>query len=149
MIDRGDELATVFGGGGFIGRYVCELLLRSGVRVRVASRNPRSAYFIQPLGQVGQIGFVRTDISDARSVVRACEGASAVVNLCGILKGHFEAVHVTGARNVAEAARDAGAQALVQVSAIGADPGSEADYGKTKGEGEAAVRAAFPTATIF
>lgn len=149
MIDRGDELVTVFGGGGFIGRYVCEILLRSGRRVRVASRNPRSAYFIQPLGQVGQIGYVRADITQADSIARAVDGASAVVNLCGILKGHFRAVHVAGARNIAEAARDARAEALVHISAIGADPNSEAEYGKTKGEGEAAVRAAFPAATII
>ena len=72
-----------------------------------------------------------------------------MVNLCGVLKGNFQAVHVTGARNVAEAARDAGARALVQVSAIGADPGAEANYGRTKGEGELAIREAFPDATII
>ena len=149
MIDRGNELVTLFGGGGFIGRYVCEFLLRSGCRVRIASRNPRSAYFIQPLGQVGQIGYVRADIIEPESIARAVDGAAAVVNLCGILKGHFEAVHVTGAGNIAEAARDAGVQALVQISAIGADPESESDYGKTKAEGEAAVRAAFPAATVI
>ena len=38
MIDRSEELVTVFGGSGFIGRYVCELLMKSGVRVRVATR---------------------------------------------------------------------------------------------------------------
>lgn len=149
MIERSDELVTVFGGGGFIGRYVCELLLKSGVRVRVASRRPSRAHFIQPLGQVGQFGFVRADVTDRDSVARALDGASAAINLCGILKGRFRAVHVTGARNVAEAARDAGAGALVHISAIGSDPGSEADYCKTKGEGEAAVRAAFPGSTII
>jgi uncharacterized protein YbjT (DUF2867 family) len=117
--------------------------------VRIASRNPRSAYFIQPLGQVGQIGYVRADITEPESIARAVDGAASVVNLCGILKGRFRAVHVTGAGNIAEAARDAGAQALVHISAIGADPESEADYGKTKSEGEAAVRSAFPAATII
>ena len=149
MIDRGDELATVFGGGGFIGRYVCELLLKSGVRVRVASRNPRSAYFIQPLGQVGQIGYVRADISDPKDVARAVDGASSVVNLCGVFGRAMQAVHVRGAGNVAQAARDAGVGAQVQISAIGADPASEADYGKTKAAGEEAVRGAFPGATII
>src|SRR3990170_4753916 len=149
MIDRGDELVTVFGGGGFIGRYVCEILLRSGLRVRIASRDPRNAYFSRPLGQVGQIGFFRADITDAESIARAVDGAAAVINLCGILKAPFRAAHVTGAGKLAEAARDAGAQALVHISAIGADPNSDADYGKTEGEGEAAVRAAFPTATII
>lgn len=149
MIEPSQQLVTLFGGGGFIGRYVCEMLLKSDVRVRVASREPRRAQFIQPLGQVGQFGFVRADIADAKSVARAVAGSWAVINLCGVLKGTFQAVHVTGARHVAEAARDAGAHALVQVSAIGADPGAEANYGRTKGEGEVAIRAAFPNATII
>ena len=148
MIDRYEELVTVFGGDGFIGRYVCELLMRSGVRVRVASRDPRNSYFIQPLGQVGQFGFVHADITDADSVRRVIDGTSAVVNLVGAFGRKMEAVHVDGARNVAEAARDAGSLALVHVSAIGADPDSPSNYGRTKGEGELAVRKAFPKATI-
>ena len=149
MLERTEELVAVFGGGGFIGRYVCEMLMQSGVRVRIASRQPRHAYFIQPLGQVGQLGYVRADITNAESVKRAVDGASAVINLCGVLKGNFQAVHVTGARNVAEAARDAGATALVHISAIGADPKSESAYGRSKGDGEAAVRAEFPAATLI
>ena len=149
MIEPSQQLVTLFGGGGFIGRYVCEVLLRTGARVRVASREPRRAHFIQPLGQVGQFGFVRADITDPQSVARAVEGSAAVINLCGVLKGNFQAVHVTGARNIAEAARGAGAEAFVQVSAIGADSEAEADYGRTKSEGERSVREAFPTATII
>ena len=149
MKDPTDQLVTVFGGGGFIGRYVCEMLLKSAVRVRVACREPRLAHFIQPLGQVGQFGFVRADITDKASVERAVEGASAVVNLCGILKGELAAVHVAGAENIAKAAREAGALALVHISAIGADAQGDAEYGKTKGSGEAAVRSAFPGSTII
>ena len=149
MIERAEELVTVFGGGGFIGRYVCEFLLKSGVRVRVASRDPRRAYFIQPLGQVGQFGFVCADITKADSVRRALHGASAAINLCGVFGRAMQKVHVDGARHVAEAARAEGAEALVHVSAIGADPGSQSNYGRTKGEGEQAVRKAFPNATII
>src|SRR2546423_4653786 len=108
MIDRSEELVTVFGGDGFIGRYVCEFLLRSGVRVRVASRDPRNAFFIQPLGQVGQFGFIDADITDAAKVRRAVDGTSAVVNLVGVFGRKMQAVHVDGARNIAEAARDSG-----------------------------------------
>lgn len=149
MIEPSQQLVTLFGGGGFVGRYVCEMLLKTGARVRVASREPRRAHFIQPLGQVGQFGFVRADIVSPDSVAAAVEGSSAVINLCGVLRGNFQAVHVTGARNVAQAARDAGAEALVHVSAIGGDPQSEANYGRTKGEGELAVSQAFPNATII
>ncbi|MFL6758512.1 complex I NDUFA9 subunit family protein [Sphingomonas sp.] len=148
MLERAEELVTVFGGGGFIGRYVCEFLLKSGVRVRIAQRNPRQAYIIQPLGQVGQFGFVAADVTNADSVRRALHGATAVVNLCGVFGAEMRAVHVDGARNVAEAARDGGLDAVVQVSAIGASLKSESTYGRTKAEGEEAARAAFPSATI-
>ncbi len=148
MLERAEELVTVFGGSGFIGRYVCELLMQSGVRIRVATRQPRLAHHLQPLGQVGRLGFVRADILDARSVAHAVEGATSVINLIGVLKGHFQAVHVTGAKHIAEAARDTGASSLVHISAIGADPQSPSAYGRSKGDGELAVRAAFPAATI-
>ena len=149
MIRASEQQVTVFGGGGFIGRYVCEFLLKSGVRVRVAQRDTRRAHIIQPLGQVGQFGFVRADVTDKDSVRRAVKGASAVINLPGVFGRRMHSVHVEGARNVAKAAEAAGVAALVHVSAIGADPKSDSDYGRTKGEGEAAVRAAFPDATII
>jgi NADH dehydrogenase len=148
MIERSEELVTVFGGGGFIGRYVCEALLKSGVRVRIAQRNPRQAYIIQPLGQVGQFGFVAADVTNADSVRNALRGASAAINLPGVFGKKMRQVHVDGPRNVAEAARDAGLDALVHISAIGADVHSQSLYGESKGEGEIAVRKAFPKATI-
>lgn len=148
MIERPEELVTVFGGGGFIGRYVCEYLFRRGVRVRVASRDPRSAYFIQPLAQVGQFGFEQANVTDAASVRNAVHGATAVVNLCGVFGRAMHSVHVEGVRNIAEAAKAEGVAALVHVSAIGADASAESNYGRTKGEGEAALRKAFPDATI-
>ncbi|QIK78383.1 complex I NDUFA9 subunit family protein [Sphingomonas piscis] len=148
-LEPAEQLVTVFGGGGFIGRYVCEYLLKAGVRVRVASRDPRTAHHIQPLGQVGQVGYVRADITNERSVEAAVHGATAVVNLPGVLKGRFEAVHVDGARFVAEATAREGANALVHVSAINADAASQSSYGSSKGRGEEAVRAAFPQATII
>lgn len=149
MIERSTELVTVFGGDGFIGRYVCEQLLQGGVRVRVACRDPRRAHFIQTLGQVGQIGFVRADITNAADVARAVDGADAVINLVGIMNGLLQAAHVDGPRALAEAARAAGASALVHISAIGADPTSASLYGQSKGAGELAVRGAFPKATII
>jgi NADH dehydrogenase len=148
MITRSEQLVTVFGGSGFIGRYVCERLLKAGVRIRVATRHPRGAYFLQTLAQVGQWGAVRADVTNRASVRDALDGASAAINLPGVLGGNFRGVHVHGARNVAEEAAAAGLKALVHVSAIGADPNAEPDYARTKGEGEVAVREAFPGATI-
>jgi NADH dehydrogenase len=149
MIERFEEQVTVFGGGGFIGRYVCEALFKRGVRVRIASRDPRNAYFIQPLAQVGQFGFEKADLTNLESVRHALRGASVAINLCGVFGRRMQAVHVDGARNFAEAAREAGIKSLVHLSAIGADPQSQSDYGRTKGEGEAAVRKVFPAATII
>jgi uncharacterized protein YbjT (DUF2867 family) len=146
MIDP--KLVTVFGGSGFIGRYVCEQLFDADARVRVVTREPRHASFIQPLGQVGQFGFVRGDVTDTDSVRRAVEGASAVINLTGAFKRMGD-VHVDGAGNIAEAARDLNVGSLVHISAIGANPEADAVYARTKGEGEKAVRTAFPNATII
>ncbi|MDQ8756767.1 complex I NDUFA9 subunit family protein [Sphingosinicella sp. LHD-64] len=148
MTAKTDRLVTLFGGGGFIGRYVAQALYAEGARVRIAAREPKRAYFLKPLGGLGQTQFVRADITDPASVAAAVTGADAVVNLVGVFKGDLKRVHVDGARNVAEAAAAAGARALVHISAIGADPKSESHYGRTKGEGEAAVKAAFPTATV-
>ena len=144
-----DRLVTLFGGGGFLGRYVAQALLKGGTRIRVAERDPRDAWFLKPLGGLGQTQFAAVDITDPASVARVIAGSDAVVNLVGILKGRFEAIHVDGARNVAEAAKAAGAEAMVQISAIGADTASPSAYGRSKGAGEAAVRAAFPGATII
>lgn len=147
MIDRDYKLVTVFGGSGFIGRYVCEQLLKQGVRVRLASRTPRTAHYIQPLGQVGQWGIVPADITRPETLRAAVEGADAVVNLVGSFT-NMAKVHAQGARNVAEFAREAGAKALVHVSAMSSDAESDAGYSRTKGQGEEAVRKAFPEATI-
>jgi uncharacterized protein YbjT (DUF2867 family) len=144
-----DTLITVFGGSGFVGRYVVQALLKTGARVRIAARDPRDGYYLRAQGGLGQTQFVAADVRKPDAVARALAGANAVVNLVGILKGDFHSFHVEGARNVASAATSAGLNALVQVSAIGADPASRSAYGKSKGEGEAAVRAAFPSACIL
>ena len=144
-----NQLITVFGGSGFLGRYVVQALLKSGARVRIAARDPRGGLFLKTQGGLGQTQFVAADIRKQETVARALDGSDGVINLVGILKGDFQGFHVGGARTVAKAAAAAGVTALVQVSAIGADPLSASAYGKSKGEGEVAVRAAFPGATIL
>ena len=146
------RLVAVFGAAGFIGRYVVQELARADARIRAATRDPQNAQFLKPLTALGQLGYARANLSDPAAVEAACEGADTVVNLVGILDGDedaFEAVHVAGARRAAEAAARCGASAFVQVSAIGADPEAAADYARTKGEGERAVREVFPGATII
>ena len=144
-----DELVTLFGGGGFLGRYVAQELLRGGARVRIAERNTLDAYYLKPLAGLGQVQSVAADITKPASLARAVHGSTAVINLVGILKGKFEAVHVEGARNAAVAAAAAGASRFVQISAIGADPDAASAYARSKGQGEQAVHAAFPRATII
>jgi NADH dehydrogenase len=144
-----DRLVTIFGAGGFIGRYVVQNLFKSGVRIRAAQRDPKAAWFLKPLGGLGQTQFVAADVRSFDSVARAVAGADVVINLVGILKGDFESFHVRGAANVAIAAAEAGATSLVHISSIGADPDSPSDYGRSKGRGEQAVREAFPAATII
>lgn len=148
-MNRADKPVVLFGGGGFLGRQVAQELLSKGYRVRIAQRNPRNAMAIRSLGDMGQTQFVAADITKADQVRAALVGAGAAVNLVGLLRGAMQAAHVEGARIIAEASAAAGLDALVQISAIGADSASPSAYGRTKGEGEAAVRTAFPSATII
>lgn len=142
-------LVTVFGGSGFVGRYVVRDLLSAGWRVRVAARHPEASTFLRPQGGLGQTQFVAADVTNAASVARAVAGADAVVNLVGILKGDYARVQADGAALVAQAAAAAGATKFLHMSAIGADAASPSAYGRTKGQGEAAVRAAFGAAVIL
>ncbi len=144
-----DRLVTLIGGGGFAGRYIAQSLLKAGARVRIAQRDPRSAWFLKPLGGLGQTQFVAADVTRPETLARAVAGSDAVVNLVGVFGSRMDAVNAAGSGNAARAATDAGATGFIQMSAIGADSESASAYGRSKGEGEAAVRAAFPTATIL
>lgn len=143
-----DRLVVMFGGSGFIGRYVAQRLLAAGARVRFAERDPRRAFYLKPLGSLGQVQFVTADVTHAESVARAVTGADAVINLTGAFDHMFE-IHRDGAANVAKACAAAGVDSFVNISAIGADAEGKSAYARSKGEGEAAVRAAFPAATIL
>jgi NADH dehydrogenase len=144
-----NKLVTLIGGGGFLGRYVAQALLERGARVRIAQRDPRQAFFLKTQGGLGQTQFVAVDITKPESIARVVADADAVVNLVGILAGDFQKIQVDGARIVAEAAAHARVATLIHMSAIGADSASDSAYGRSKGEGEAAVRAAFPAVTIL
>ena len=143
---------TIFGGSGFLGRYVVRALAKKGWRIKVATRRPNRAFFLRPMGQVGQIGFIKCDVADAGQIAHAMAGSQAVVNLTGILfqRGQtFDAVHVKGPEAIAREAARLGLRAMVHVSAIGADSESDSRYAESKAEGEKRVREAFPAATIM
>lgn len=143
------KLVVMTGGSGFLGRHVAQALLERGARLRIASRHPEKAFKLKPLANLGQLQFVRCDITDAANVRAIMHGADAVVNLVGTFTGNLAQVMVTGAGNVAAAAKDAGAQAMVHVSAIGANEDSEAGYASAKALGERAVLEAFPKASVL
>jgi NADH dehydrogenase len=147
------RLVTIFGGSGFVGRHLVQVLAKAGWRVRVAVRRPDLAGHLQPLGAVGQIHAVQANIRNRDSIARAIAGADAVINLVGILaesgRQKFATVQAQGARMVAEETARAGITNLVQISAIGADAASNSHYAATKAAGEAAVLAAVPSAVIL
>lgn len=147
------KLVTIYGGSGFVGRYIARRLAADGWRVRVAVRRPNDAIFVRPYGVPGQVEPVLCNIRDDASVRAAMLGADAVVNCVGILnaigKNRFDSVQAEGAGRVARIAAELGVQRLVQLSAIGADAGSDSAYAQTKAKGEAAVQAAFPQAVIL
>jgi uncharacterized protein YbjT (DUF2867 family) len=147
------DLVTVFGGSGFIGTQIVRALARQGLRIRVAVRQPHLAHTMRLMGDVGQIEVVQANVRNEASVRRALEGAQACVNAVGILfeagAQKFKALHVEGAANVAQTAKALGVERLVHISAIGADANASSDYARTKAQGEAAIRAAFPEAVII
>jgi NADH dehydrogenase len=147
------ELVTIFGGSGFVGTQVVQLLAKAGYRVRVAVRRPDLAGHVRPLGGVGQVVPIQANVRNKDSVLAAVKGATAVINLSaiGIEKGkqRFRAVNVMGARNVAEAAKAAGAGTLIQMSVLGADEHSPSLFARSRAMGEAEVRRIFPSAIIF
>jgi uncharacterized protein YbjT (DUF2867 family) len=147
------KLVTIFGGSGFVGRYIARRMAKEGWRVRVAVRRPNEALFVKPYGTPGQVEPLACNIRDDASVRAMIRGADAVVNCVGILnrsgKNTFDTVQTEGAGRIARIAASEGVGNFVHISAIGADAASDSDYARTKAEGEAAVAAAFPTAVIL
>jgi NADH dehydrogenase len=147
------NLVTIFGGSGFVGRYIARRMAKEGWRVRVAVRRPNEALFVRQYGVVGQVEPVFANIRDDDSVRAALHGANAVVNCVGILAeqgdNKFAAVQVEGAARIAKIAAAEGITRMVHVSAIGADPASKSQYARTKAAGEEAVLASIPSAVIL
>jgi uncharacterized protein YbjT (DUF2867 family) len=145
-------VVTVFGGSGFVGKHVVRALARQGWRVRVAVRNPAIAYDLKPMGDVGQIQVVRCDVRKEADIAKALDGASACVNLVGILyqtlSQKFDALHRQASAHMAQICAAKGITAFVQMSAIGANPKAASAYASTKGLAEEAVRKAIPGAVI-
>ena len=144
---------TIFGGSGFVGRYIVQKFAEKGDQIRVAVRNPIAAQFLKPLGEVGQITPVQVSLSSSKSLSQVIQGSDVVINLVGILyeKGSqtFEALHVEGARNIAKTATKLGVSTLLHMSALGANKDSQAPYASTKARGEEMVLKYFPEATFF
>ncbi|MEM9306621.1 MAG: complex I NDUFA9 subunit family protein [Pseudomonadota bacterium] len=147
------KLVTIFGGSGFVGRYIARRMAKAGWRVRVAVRRPNEAMFVKPYGVVGQVEPVFCNIRDNASVEQVMLGADAVVNCVGILvedgKNRFAAVQAEGAARIARIAAAQGISRMVQLSAIGADAASESIYAQTKARGEAAVLEHLPDAVVL
>ena len=147
------KLVTIYGGSGFVGRYIARRMAKEGWRVRVATRRPNEALFVKPYGSVGQVEPVFCNIRDDASVRAVMLGADAVVNCVGTFdkggRNSFQAIQNLGAGRIARLAAELGVGTLVHISAIGADAQSDSLYAQSKAAGEAAVLAAFPTATIL
>ena len=147
------KLVTIFGGSGFVGRYIARRMALEGWRVRVAVRSVNEAMFVRPYGVVGQVEPIFCNIRDDASVAAVTEGADAVVNCVGLLdeagKNTFDAVHAEGAERIARIASELNVARMVHISAIGADENSPSEYGRTKAEGEACVLRHFPSAVIL
>ena len=144
-----EALVTVFGGSGFIGNYVAQALLARGARVRIACRNPKQAWPLKPLANLGQLQFANCDITDAQSLAASLHGADYVVNLAGSFKGDLMTLMGEAPGAMAAIAKANGAKGFVHLSAIGADADGDTQYARAKALGETRVLEAFPEATIL
>ncbi len=146
-------LVTIYGGSGFLGRYITRRLAQQGWRIRVAVRNPNEAMFVKPYGAVGQVEPVFCNIRDDASVREVMHGADVVVNCVGVLaergRNTFKAVQAEAPERIARIAAELGVARMVQISAIGADADSRSEYARTKAAGEAAVLRHMPDAVIL
>lgn len=154
MDRNASKLVTIFGGSGFVGNHLVQLLASKGYRIRVAVRRPDLAGEVRMFGWVGQIVPVQANLRNEASVQRAAAGSDIVINLVGIGneggKQRFASVHVEGAAAVARAAKANSADALIHVSALGVDAAAEvSDYAASKLAGERAVLEAYPNAVII
>ncbi len=144
------QTVTVFGGSGFLGRYVVSCLAKRGYRVLVATRNPNPTYFL-PMGKVGQVYAIQANLRYPASIAQAVAKADHVVNLVGLLqeggRQTFDAVHADAPRLIAEAAKKA--VTIVHVSALGADANSESAYARSKAAGEHNLLKVRPDAVIL
>jgi len=147
------KLVTIYGGSGFVGRYIARRLAKAGWRVRVAVRRPNEAMHVKPYGVVGQVEPVFCNIRDDASVRAVMNGADAVVNCVGTFdrkgRNNFDAVQHQGAARIARIAAEEGVARMVHISAIGADPESTSVYAQTKAKGERAILQAMPDAVIL
>ncbi len=147
------KLVTIYGGSGFVGRYITRRMAGEGWRVRVAVRRPNEAMFVKPYGVVGQVEPVLCNIRDDASVAQAMHGADAVVNCVGVLnelgKNEFPAVQAEGAERIARLAAAHGISRMVHLSSIGADADAQSEYSRTKAQGEAGVLQHMPDAVIL
>ncbi len=144
---------TLLGGSGFLGTYIVKELVKTGALIKVVSRNPDDAWEAKTAGAVGQIGLVQANIRDKASIQHAIADSDIVINLIGIRQEHgkqnFPAVHAQGAEFVAKAAKEAGVKKFIHISALGVDRTPQSKYARTKLNGEKAVAAVFPDATIL
>ncbi len=147
------KLVTIYGGSGFVGRYIARRMAKEGWRVRVAVRRPNEAMHVKPYGVPGQVEPVLCNIRDDVSVAAAMQGADAVVNCVGVLNAHgkntFDAVQAEGAARVARVAQQQDIGQLVHISALGADAEGASEYARTKAQGEEAVHSNFANAVIL
>ena len=147
------QLVTIFGGSGFIGRYITRRMAKQGWRVRVAVRRPNEALFVKSYGAVGQIAPVFCNIRDDSNVSAALRNADAAVNCVGTFdrlgKNNFKAVQQDGVARIARLSAEKGLQSLVHISSLASASLSESDYAQSKRGGEEAVLSHMPQAHIF
>ena len=146
------EVVTVFGGSGFLGRYVVRQLASQGLFIRVIVRNPNEALFLRVYGKVGQIQLIGGDIKEELKIHEYIKGSSCVINCVATFfetrSQSFNVLHVSAAKNLAKVAKKEGVNQFIHISSLGASTESTSQLLRSKGAGEEAVLECFPNANV-
>lgn len=147
------KVVTVFGGTGFLGRYIIDELASAGAVIKVVTRHTPSAYFLRTAGSPGQIVPVYSAYDSPSDIDQIIQGSYAVVNCLGILIEHgkranFDHLHTELPAWMAKACTAHNVQRFIHISALGIDQ-SQSAYAITKLLGERAVQEFYPAVTIL
>jgi NADH dehydrogenase len=152
-MQNNQKIISIFGAGGFLGKYLIRQLTKLDYRIKIATRNPYLKGYLKPLGNPGQIELFKTNIFDEEDVRRVLKNSDLAINLVGILyetrKQKFKQIHSHFPYLLTNLCNELRIKNLVHVSALGVKEKHSSEYMKSKFEGEKNIKENFKPSVIL